>query len=96
MEELPFLVKLGPLYLLHLLLFGSELLGEHLLLVVQDLEVLLGAQELVVVLRRLVPSLQDLALLGLDDLLQLYLLVHDQLHVLLQASELGLEAGDGG
>lgn len=96
LEEFPFLVKLGPLHLLHLLLLGSQFLRQHLLLVVQDLEVLLGAQELVVVLGGLVLSREHLALLRLDDLLQLYLLVHYQFHVLLEPSELGLETGDGG
>ena len=69
LEEFPFLVKLGPLHLLHLLLLRSQFLRQHLLLVVQDLEVLLGAQKLVVVLGGLVLSREDLALLRLDDLL---------------------------
>jgi hypothetical protein len=62
----------------------------------KDLEVLLCAQELVVVLSRLLLSLQDFILLRLDDLLELQLLIHDQFHVLLLACELGLEAGDRG
>ena len=96
LEKLSFLVQFGPLDLLDLLLLGGELFRQHLLLVVEDLEVFLGAQKLVVVVSGLLLCVEDFGLLALDDLLQLDLLVDDELHVLLETSELGLKAGDGG
>lgn len=91
LEKLPLAVQLLPLTFLQFLLFLCELLREYFLLVVKDLEILLGTQELVVEVLGLFLSLNDLCLLGLYHLLELSLLDHDEVVIALLAGELGLE-----
>lgn len=60
----------------------------------KDLEVLLGAEQLVVVVSCFLLCLQDLILLGLDDLLQLCFLAHHKFQVVFGAVHLCLETVD--
>lgn len=95
LEQFSLLLQFDLLNLLDFFVLFGQLVAQHLLLVVQDLEVFFGAQELVVVLGRLALRLNDFFLLLSDDLLQLHLLVVHQLQVLLGLIQLRLQSCRG-
>ena len=74
----------------------GQFLREDLLLVVKNLEVLLRAQELVVVILGFLLCLEDLVSLGFDDLLKLPFLDHHEIVVSLLSRKLSLKPANRG
>ena len=89
-EEFSLIVQLLSLTLLKIPLLLGQLLREYFLLVVEDLEVLFRAQELIVKILGLFLGLYDVRLLGLDDFFEFPLLDHHEVIVTLLASKLCL------
>jgi len=91
LEELAFLGQSLALGFGDLRLLCRELLGEQALLRLEHLEVLIGPQQLLVVVSRLLLGLESLGLALLDKLLQLFLGAEKHLNVGLLALQLALE-----
>lgn len=96
LKELTLHVELLTLDPRQLFLLLGKLVREYLLLVVHNLEVFFGAEQLVVVVCCLALCLQYLILLLFDHLLEFALLREDELVVSRLLHELRLQTCDGG